>query len=77
MPPRLSCALGAAEVQGSQNLDLVYTQINERDFLFCTVRPIRRGNKGAGEPARGRREHAPTGELARDAGHRAAPDSPA
>ena len=35
MPPRLGCALGAAEVQSSRNLDLVYTRINERDFLFA------------------------------------------
>ena len=29
------CALGAAEVQSSRNLDLVYTRINEHDFLFA------------------------------------------
>src|SRR5690349_5345802 len=32
-PPRLGCALGTAEVQSSRNIDLVYTQINERYFL--------------------------------------------
>src|SRR5271157_1071014 len=34
IPPRLECALGATEVQGSQNPDVVYTQVNEHYFLF-------------------------------------------
>jgi hypothetical protein len=35
IPPRLGCALGTAEVQSSRNIDVVYTQINERYFLFA------------------------------------------
>ena len=34
MPPRLGCALGAAEVQSSRNPDVVYTQVNEHYFLY-------------------------------------------
>lgn len=32
--PRVSCALRATEVRSSRNINLVYTWINERDFLF-------------------------------------------
>jgi hypothetical protein len=35
MPPRLGCALSATEVQSSrEDLNLVYTQINEHTFLI-------------------------------------------
>jgi hypothetical protein len=30
----VSCVLGATEVRSSWNIDLVYTWINEHDFLF-------------------------------------------
>ena len=64
VPPRLGCALSAAEVQGSQNPDVVYTQVNEHYFLFAryarsagqTRQPgdetARAGKSTRGEPAR-------------------------
>ena len=71
--PRLGCALGTAEVQSSRNLDVVYTQINERYFLFARYarsaaetrsKEIRRRRRArARDVRRARQEHPPHESL--------------
>jgi hypothetical protein len=54
MPPRQGCAPGATEVQSSRNLELVYTRIDEHDFLSPDATPNPPGRQGAGQSGPGK-----------------------
>ena len=70
MPPRLRCALGAAEVQDSRNLDVVYTQVNEHYFLFARyARTTGQTREPGDETARAGKSTRRPGELARNTRH--------
>jgi hypothetical protein len=56
--PRLGCALGAAEVRGSRNPDVVYTQIKERYFLFARYARSAGQTREPGDETAQAREHA-------------------